>query len=115
MLVADGKIAMSDAEWQQFSTATFAPWVPRSPAEFDAMCALGSARHLAENTGGHGFMHALAAEGMAFGANGEVNFPIDKRRMAYVKAHGCWPSEEQLCDFEAALGAPQRAGLRLVK
>ena len=101
MLVADGKITMSDAEWREFAAATFAPWVPRTPAEFDAMCALGSARHLADNTGGQGFVHALAAEAMAFGADGEVNFPIDKRRMAYLKLHGSWPTDAEFKAFEA--------------
>jgi hypothetical protein len=105
---------MSDAEWQEFAAATFAPWVPRTPAEFDAMCALGSARHLAENTAGRGFMHALAAEAMAFGADGEVNFPLDKRRIAYMKQHGTWPSDEDLKASEAP-GTPTRPGLSRVK
>ena len=114
MLVADGRITMSEAEWREFAAATFAPWMPRTPAEFDAMCALGSARHLAENTGGRGFMHALAAEAMAFGGNGEVNFPIDRRRREYVMVHGSWPSDEQLRGFEAAAATPKRPTLGLV-
>jgi hypothetical protein len=95
MLVSDGKLTMSDAEWQEFAAATFAPWRPRTPAEFDAMCALGSARHRVENTDGHGFLHALAAEGMAFGPNQEVNFPISAARRAYLHKHGTWPADEE--------------------
>ena len=114
MLVSDSKITMSGAEWEEFASATFAPWLPRTVAEFNAMCQLGSARHLAENTDGQGFMHALAVEAMMFGPDGEVNFPIDKRRMEYVKVHGAWPSDEQLHAFEAA-GGRQRPPLTRIK
>lgn len=96
MLVSNGRITMSNAEAQEFAEATFAPWTPRTPAEFNAMCDLGSARHLADNTGGQGFMHALAAEGMKFGDDGEVNFPVNKRKAAYMKERGIWPTDEQL-------------------
>ncbi|MEJ8839361.1 hypothetical protein [Ramlibacter sp. AN1133] len=105
---------MSDAEWQQFAAVTFAPWLPRTRAEFDAMCALGSARHLADNTGGQGFMHALAAEAMAFGADGEVNFPIDQRRTAYMKLHGAWPTDDELKASEAPRTS-RPPGLRRIK
>jgi hypothetical protein len=96
MLVADGKIMMSTAEAREFAEATFAPWTPRTVAEFNAMCELGSARHLVDNTEGAGFMHALAAEGMRFGENGEVNFPINKQKAAYMKVHGVWPTDQQV-------------------
>lgn len=114
MLVSENKITMGADEWRDFAAATFAPWVPRTVAEFNAMCQLGCARHLAENTDGQGFMHALAVEAMMFGPTGEVNFPLDKRRMEYVKVHGNWPSDEQLREFEAA-GAPLRPSLTRVK
>lgn len=105
MQVCDGRITLSAAEWEEFARATFAPWMPRTIAEFNAMCALGSARHLAEDTGGEGFMHALAAEGMQFGPQGELNFPLDPRKLAYLKAHGEWPGETEVIGFE-----PPRAG-----
>lgn len=115
MLVFERKLTMTAEEWNEFAAATFAPWLPRTVAEFNAMCQLGSARHLADDTDGHGFMHALAVEAMAFGPNGEVNFPIDKRRMEYVKVHGTWPSDEQLHEFEAAGGAARRPALTRIK
>jgi hypothetical protein len=111
MLVVDGKITMSADEAREFEAASFAPWTPRSIGEFNAMCDLGSARHLVDNTNGQGFMHALAVEAMKFGTNGEVNFPIDRRRLAYVKARGTWPSDAELAEFE---GQPPRASLKLV-
>jgi hypothetical protein len=85
MLVHEGKITMSAAEAQDFQEATFAPWTPRTIAEFNAMCDLGSARHLCDNTGGVGFMHALVAEEMKFGPEGQQNYPLDKRRIAYAR------------------------------
>ncbi len=103
MLVSDNnKITMSASEFQEFADATFAPWTPRTVAEFNAMCELGMARHLAEDIGGTGFLNAIAIDAMKFGPEGQVNFPIDKRRMAYVKAHGSWPDDEQLKAFEQA-------------
>jgi hypothetical protein len=111
MLVSEGKITMGADEAQQFKDATFAPWTPRSIAEFNAMCDLGSARHLVDNTEGAGFMHALAVEAMKFGDNGEANFPIDRRRMEFVRVRGTWPTDEELKEFE---GQPQRAALKLV-
>lgn len=111
MIVSDNKISMSPAEFQEFADATFAPWMPRTVAEFNAMCDLGMARHLAENTGGTGFMHAIGIDAMKFGENGEVNFPMDKRRLAYLRAHGTWPMDPELKAFEeggeAARGAPR--------
>jgi hypothetical protein len=106
MLVSDNKITMSAAEFQEFAAATFAPWHPRTIAEFNAMCDLGMARHLADDTDGAGFMHAIAVDAMKFGDDGQVNFPLDKRRMAYVKVHGIWPTDAQLADFEDAAEAP---------
>lgn len=114
MLIADGKITMSGAEWQEFAASTFAPWMPRTPREFDAMVELGMARHLAENTDGQGFLHAIALDAMKFGPNGEANFPLDKRRMAYVKVHGSWPTDDELQAFEAS-GGTTRAALSVVK
>lgn len=96
MLVADGKITMSAAETQEFEAATFAPWTPRTIDEFNAMCDLGSARHRADNTDGIGYMHALAAEGMKFGEGGEANFPMNKEKLAHMKRHGTWPTDEQV-------------------
>lgn len=101
MILNGGRIEMTASELDAFSAATFAPWTPRTIAEFNAICDLGSARHLVDNTGGQGFMFALEAEGMKFGENGEVNFPMDQRKMAYLKAHGTWPTEEQFRAFEA--------------
>jgi len=112
MLVCDNKITMSAAEWEEFQSATFAPWVPRTVGEFNAMCQLGAERHLVD---GGGFMDALAVEAMQFGPNGEVNFPIDKRRMAYAKVHGTWPNDEQLQAFEKEGGAAARPALSLVR
>lgn len=113
MLVSNGKITMSSAEAQEFASATFAPWTPRTIAEFNAMCDLGSARHLADNTGGQGFMFALEAEGMKFGENGEINFPMDRRKMAYLKVHGTWPTDEEARNFEADV--PRAAHLSVVQ
>ncbi len=101
MILNGARIEMTASEVDAFSAATFAPWTPRTIAEFNAMCDLGSARHLVDNTGGKGFMFALEAEGMKFGENGEVNFPMDQRKMAYLKAHGTWPTEEEVRAFEA--------------
>jgi hypothetical protein len=109
LTTTDFKITMSSQEFADFQSATFAPWVPRTVAEFNAMCDLGSARHLAENTGGQGFMHAIAAEGMRYGENGQANFPIDRRRMAYAKVHGTWPTDGQLKDFEGRRTVPALA------
>ena len=111
MLVLDGKITMGADEAQEFKGATFASWTPRSINEFNAMCDLGSARHLVDNTEGVGFMHALAVEAMKFSENGEANFPIDRRRMEFLKIRGSWPKDEELKEFERQ---PERASLRLV-
>lgn len=46
------------------------------------------------------------------GSNGEVNFPIDKRRMEYVKVHGVPPSDEQLQALEARVARRGRLGSR---
>lgn len=113
MLISNGKITMTASEAKEFAAATFAPWTPRTIAEFNAMCDLGSARHEVDNTEGVGFMHSLAVEAMKFGPNGEMNFPIDHRKMAYVKVHGTWPSDDELQAFEAG-GGVARPGLTLV-
>lgn len=113
MMVFNETLSMSDDEWAEFQRMAYAPWKPRTPEEFDAMCELGAARHKAENTDGAGWRHALGCMAMKFGPDGEVNFPVNARQMAYVKVHGTWPSPEQLRDFE---GSPARAsGLRVVE
>lgn len=100
MLISDGRITMTEGEWQEFAEATFAPWRPRTIDEFNAMCDLGRARHLADNTEGSGFMHAIAAEDMKFTEDGQPNFPLDKRKMAYVKVHGTWPTQKEFEAFD---------------
>lgn len=112
MMVFNGTLTMSADEWTDFQRLTHAPWKPRTPEEFDAMCDLGAARHKAENTDGTGWIHALGCSAMKFGADGEMNFPADARRLAYVKAHGRWPSDEQLREFENSSNT--RAGLKVV-
>ena len=97
----DGRLTMNEDEWKEFAEATFAPWMPRTPREFDAMIDLGIARHLVENTGGTGGIHAIAADGMRFGANGEINFPPDRLKQAYIRRYGTWPTASQLAEFEA--------------
>lgn len=114
MLIADGKLTMNDSEWREFAEATFAPWMPRTPREFNAMVDLGIARHLAENTDGQGFMYEIALDAMKFGEDGQANFPMDKRRMSYVQVHGSWPSEEELRSFEDQQPV-RRPALALVK
>lgn len=116
MLVVDGKITMTGSEWAEFEKATFAPWTPRTVREFQAMCDLGAARHLHENTGGQGFMLAIACDAMKFGEDGKANFPSDQRRMAYIKVHGVSPTDEELAEFEGrGTGTgPAPAGLHLV-
>lgn len=88
------------------------PLMTRTVGEFNAMCQLGAARHL---VAGGGFMDALAVEAMQVGPNGEVNFPTDKRRMAYAKVHGTWPSDEQLQALESDLVPSARPALSLVE
>lgn len=114
MLVVDGKLTMSDAEWREFAELTFAPWKPRTPREFNAMVELGMARHVAENTDGEGYMFDIALDAMKFGENGEINFPMDRRRMSYVQVHGSWPTDQQLREFEGQDSSP-RPGLTLVR
>jgi hypothetical protein len=113
MIVADGRITMGAGEWEEFRSATFAPWMPRTPMEFDAMCALGSARHLAENTAGQGFIYALIAEGMAFGPDGEVNFPMNEVKRAHMAIGGKWPADSEFMPCSEASAA--RAKLRRLK
>lgn len=108
MLISDGQLTLSNSEWALFQEVTFAPWRPRTRDEFNAMCKLGAIRHMIENTGGVGWMRALACEDIMFGENGEINFPQDKRRMAYLKVHGTWPSDAELADFESQSTASTR-------
>ena len=112
MMLVDGRIRMSDQEWQAFQRMNWAPWRPRRPAEFNAICELAKVRHEIENTDGMGGVYALATEKMKFGPNNEVNFPEDKRRLAAMKTTGTWLNDEQLAAFEAA--APAGPGLTLV-
>lgn len=114
MLVIDTKITLSASEWVEFESLTSAPWKPRTTDEFNAMCELSRARHMAENTGGVGIIFALANEAMKFGANGEINFPADKRREEYAKVYGTWPTNEELATFENS-SSPAGTPLRLVK
>jgi hypothetical protein len=114
MLVSNNQINMRSAEWSIFKELTFAPWRPRTVREFNAMAELGAARHMVDNTDGIGWMHALSCEEIKFGPNGEVNFPIDKRRMEYVRVHGTWPSDEELRAFSNAPPPKPGEGIRLV-
>ena len=100
MIVVDGRIRMTDKEWLQFQRMIWAPWRPRTPEEFNAMCELAMARHRVENTEGMGEIYAVATKAMKFGPNGEVNFPEDKRRTDFIKVHGYSPNKQQLEDFE---------------
>jgi hypothetical protein len=114
MILSNGYLTMTPVEWSQFQELTRAPWQPRSPEEFDAMCTLGAAHHRVENTGGVGWMHALACEEMCFGPNGEMNFPADKRRLAFAEANGTWPTDDELREFEGET-FPSTTGLKLVR
>lgn len=114
MMIVDGRIRMTDEEWQRFQRMNWAPWCPRTPAEFNAMCDLAIARHQVENTDGLGEVYAQATEKMKFGPNGEINFPEDKRKLAYVKEHGVWPTDAQMKEFEAGETASP-GGLSVVR
>lgn len=113
MMVFNGALTMSAEEWAEFKRLTNAPWTPRTPEEFDAMCDLGAAWHKAENTAGAGWMHAMGCSSMKFGPEGQMNFPADARRLAYVKKYGNWPTEDELREFEAG-SSSAGPGLRLV-
>lgn len=113
MMVFGEALSMTPDEWADFQRITHAPWTPRTPEEFDAMCDLGAARHKAENTDGKGWLHAMGCISMKFGPNGEMNFPADARRLAYVKAHGTWPSDAQMREFDNA--ASPRTCLKIVE
>jgi hypothetical protein len=115
MELSEGRITMTDAEWAQFAEATFATWRPRTPEEFNAMIDLASARHMVENTGGAGGLRAIAAEGWKFGADGEVHFPPNRRKIAYLKEYGYWPTTEQLRQFEFNVDSLGRPALKLVR
>lgn len=115
-MLVETTIRMTDQEWLEFQRLNWAPWRPRTPQEFNAMCELAMARHIAENTDGLGEVYAIATSKMKFGPNGEINFPADRRRDAFVKAHGSWPTDAQLADFEAVAnsGTAVKTGLSLV-
>lgn len=111
MLVSDERITMAEGEWCEFAALTFAPWRPRTIAEFNAMCDLGAARHLADNTDGQGFMFALELEGIKFSEDGQPNFPLDKAKVEYMRVHGTWPTQDQFDAYRVAQGdTPQRSG-----
>lgn len=114
MLVADDLITMTDVEWKQFNAMTRAPWIPRTQAEFDAMCELGAAMHRAEDTESMGEVFAQSCLKIKFSADGIANFPADKRKLAYIKEHGHSPTPEQLDAFNNG-DVPQRQGLSLVQ
>ena len=114
MLVSDNKITLREEEWLAFREMAFAPWRPRTVREFNAMAELGAARHMAENTGGVGWMHALSCEEAMCGPNGEINFPVDKRRLEFVRKHGTWPSDAELQAFEGSPAPQPGRGIRLV-
>ena len=111
MIVADGRISMSEQEWQQFAAATFATWRPRTVEEFNAMVDLAIARRRADEDAVEAALDVVALDAYKFGPDGEVNFPANQRWLAYVKVHGVAPTVEQQQAFD---GAPRRAGLTLV-
>lgn len=116
MILERGRIEMTAREFEAFAAATFAPWQPRTIGEFNAMCRLGYERHLVDNTGGAGFIPALACEGMMFNEDGTPNFPMDPRKEAYMRQHGTWPTDAQLREFLEATGADKGSPtLQLVK
>lgn len=114
MLVVEHLITMSDSEWSQFQEMTRAPWRPRTIDEFNAMCDLGSAVHMAEDTMSMGPVFAANTQRIKFGQDGQANFPADKRKLAYVEQYGHSPTAEQLEAFVRG-DAPKRPGLSLVQ
>lgn len=116
MILDGGRIEMTASEFDSFAAATFAPWRPRTVAEFNAMCRLGAARHLVDNTEGVGFMHSLEAEGMMFEDDGTPNFPMDPRKMEFMKVNGTWPTADEFAAFlardEKTGGSPRLALVR---
>jgi hypothetical protein len=115
MLVTDDKITMSDGEWDQFQTVTHAPWRPRTKDEFNAMCDLGSAFHRVENIENLGVLFAQNCQRIKFSADGAANFPVDRRRLAFIKVHGYAPSPEELAQFLDGNMPGPSASLSLVK
>ncbi|EKD97760.1 MAG: hypothetical protein ACD_23C00750G0001 [uncultured bacterium] len=114
MLVVEHLITMSDLEWSQFQEMTRAPWRPRTIDEFNAMCDLGSAVHLAEDTMSMGTVFAENTQRIKFGQDGQANFPADRRKLAYIEKYGHSPTNEQMEEFNRG-DSPQRPGLSLVK
>lgn len=100
MLVVNGEIKMSQEEWDSFRARVFAPWKPRTPAEFNAMCDLGSIRHEIENTAGMGELLYKSCQSIKFGPAGEINFPEKRSELEYIRIHGESPTPEQLAEFE---------------
>lgn len=118
-MVINGEIKMSPSEWEEFEQRTFAPWKPRTPEEFNAMCDLASIRHGIDNTAGMGELLAKSVQSIKFGAGGEINFPEKRSELEYIRIHGEAPSPEQLAEFEGrgravTAGAPHRPSIQLV-
>jgi hypothetical protein len=108
----EGEIAMSEKEWQEFAGMTFAPWKPRTISEFNAMCDLAAAKHMADDDP-MGGVHAASVQVMKFGPNGEINFPITPDQEAYMTKYGTFPTAEQLAAFRDERDAGRESGPRL--
>lgn len=101
----DGDISMSEKEWREFAEATAAPYRPRTALEFNAMCDLAIARHFADGDP-MGGVRAVEVEGMKFGPNGEINFPITPEQDDYMRKHGTFPSAEDLQAYRRGEDGP---------
>jgi hypothetical protein len=115
MQVHDNKITMTDKEWTDFQEGNKAPWRPRTIEEFNAMCELGAAMHLAENTLSMGAGMAIASRRMKFGPNGEINYPADMAIIDYFNLYGEAPSPEELAAYKRGERKPDRPGMNLFK
>ena len=101
MLVTNGKfITMTDSEWVRFQALTFAPWVPQTIDEFNAMCDLGRARHH-RTGGGPGNHEGISCDCIKFDEDGTPHFPENHRKLAFIKVHGYSPSDQELAMFES--------------
>lgn len=92
---------MTEAEWLQFKAITNAQWRPRTVEEFNAMCNLAAAKAHADTPGGFGIINGLEAESIRFDENGEMKFPPNPRKQAFIKEFGREPKNmEELGAFE---------------